>query len=62
MAAKRHAHALLAEAVRERAEHARSGAAGVHADQKAPVHRAGATNRAGSRSAQVRTAVKFDQA
>ncbi|GAB3161431.1 hypothetical protein GCM10027059_11560 [Myceligenerans halotolerans] len=56
----RHRHALPAEAVRERAEHARSGAAGVHADQNARAYRTGATNRVGSRSARVRAAIRSD--
>jgi hypothetical protein len=56
----RHKHALPAEAVRERAEHARSGAAGVHADQQARAYRTGATNRVGSRSARVRAAIRAD--
>jgi hypothetical protein len=55
-----HRHALPAEAVRERAEHARSGAAGVHADQRARAYRTGATNRVGSRSARVRAAIRAD--
>lgn len=55
-----HKHALPAEAVRERAEHARSGAAGVHADQRARSYRTGATNRVGSRSARVRAAIRAD--
>jgi len=55
---KTHAHALPIEAIRERHEHASSGAAGVHADQR--VRRSGAlrTNRQGSRGARVRTAVE----
>lgn len=57
----RYRHALPAEAVRERAEHARSGAAGVHADQRARAYRTGATNRVGSRSARVRAAIRADQ-
>lgn len=56
----RYKHALPAEAVRERAEHARSGAAGVHADQQARTYRTGATNRVGSRSARVRAAIRAD--
>ncbi|MFI2364412.1 hypothetical protein [Promicromonospora sp. NPDC019610] len=57
----RHKHALPAEAVRERAEHARSGAAGVHADQQARAYRTGATNRVGSRSSRVRAAIQADE-
>ena len=53
-----HTHALPAEAVRERAAHRRSGAAGVHADQRTRVLRTGSTNRVGSRSAQTRAAVR----
>ena len=56
----RHKHALPAHAVRERAEHARSGAAGVHTDQQARAYRTGATNRVGSRSARVRAAIRAD--
>lgn len=56
----RHRHALPAEVVRERAEHARSNAAGVHADQNARAYRTGATNRVGSRSARVRAAIQAD--
>jgi hypothetical protein len=56
----RYRHALPAEAVRERAEHARSGAAGVHDDQRARVYRTGATNRVGSRAARVRAAIRAD--
>lgn len=45
--------------VAEKMAHLRSGAAGVHADQNARVHRsAGRTNRIGSRSAQRASAVQ----
>ncbi len=57
----RYKHALPADAVRERVEHARSGAAGVHTDQRARAYRTGATNRVGSRSARVRAAIRADQ-
>ena len=56
-----HKHALPVEGVRQRAEHRRSGAAGVHDDQKARVFRAGVTNRIGSRSARRRAAIRTDQ-
>ncbi|GAA1857244.1 hypothetical protein [Myceligenerans crystallogenes] len=55
-------HALPADAVRERAEHRRSGAAGVHADQTARAHRTGRTNRIGSRSARRRAAIAGEAA
>lgn len=61
MTSKVRPHALPAQAVRERAEHRRSGAAGVHDDQKARVHRTGRTNRVGSRSARRRAAIAADQ-
>ncbi len=57
----RYRHALPAEAVRERAEHARSGASGVHADQQARAYRTGDTNRVGSRSARVRAAIRAEE-
>lgn len=53
-------HALPADAVRERAEHRRSGAAGIHADQTTRAHRTGRTNRIGSRSARRRAAIAAD--
>lgn len=53
-------HAMPAQAVAERAGLRSSGAAGVHDDQKARVHRTGQTNRIGSRSARTRAAVASD--
>ena len=56
--AKHHGIADTAERTRQRMEHARSGAAGTHADQTTRrLAAAGRTNRIGSRSAQRRVAV-----
>lgn len=54
--------AMPAEALAARMAHLRSGAAGVHADQKSRRKAAGGrTNRVGSRSAQRRASVRdFD--
>ncbi|MCH6469880.1 hypothetical protein [Sinomonas terrae] len=54
----RHVFALPEELVHRRAEHAASGASGVHADQKARRHRTGAVNRIGSRSSRTRAAIR----
>lgn len=57
--AKYRGHELPAQALRERRELARSGAAGVHTDQNARRHRtAGLTNRIGSRTARVQAAIR----
>lgn len=60
MARKYRKNALPAETVRQRHAHRSSGAAGVHADQKTRRVRAGKRNRIGSRSAQKRSAIKYD--
>ena len=57
----RHGFALPDELVRQRIEFAGSGAAGVHADQKARRHNTGQTNRIGSRSSQRAAAIRNDQ-
>lgn len=49
-----------AELISGRVRFSASGAAGIHADQKARKHRTGATNRIGSRSSRVRTAVRME--
>lgn len=58
---KQHRHSLPSELVSERVRFASSGAAGVHADQKARKHRTGLTNRVGSRSARGRAAVRMEE-
>lgn len=55
-------HALPAEVVTERASHASSGAAGVHADQSTRRKGTVRTNRVGSRSSLRRAAVEDDRA
>lgn len=50
--------ALPAEQVAQRMAHLRSGAAGIHADQRTRRTGLAQTNRIGSRSAQRRAAVK----
>ena len=52
---------LPAEVIEARMGLYTSGAAGVHADQKVRVHRAGATRRIGSRSARTRSAIRFEE-
>ncbi len=54
---KTYLHALPAEAVRERAEHARSGAAGIHSDQHTRREGALRGNRSRTRAARLRAAV-----
>ncbi|MHA7209598.1 hypothetical protein [Arthrobacter sp. MDT1-65] len=49
-----------AEFIASRVRFASSGAAGVHADQKARKHHTGQTNRIGSRSACVRSALRME--
>ena len=49
--------ALPEELVAQRVAFAASGAAGTHEDQGARIHRTGARNRIGSRSARTRAAV-----
>lgn len=64
MAAKKpkyRGHALPAEAVAERAAHAASGAAGVHADQSTRRKGVARTNRVGSRSSVLRAAIADDR-
>lgn len=56
----RHGFAQPSELVRQRAEFAASGAAGTHADQKARPLRTGQTNRVGSRSSQLRAALRSE--
>lgn len=51
---------LPAELVRQRVQFASSGAAGMHQDQKARKHRAGQTNRIGSRSALLRAVLRHE--
>ncbi len=51
---------LPEELIRQRTELARSGASGVHDDQKSRRYRVGVTNRVGSRSARNRAAIKAD--
>lgn len=55
-----HTFAQPAELVRQRAEFAASGAAGTHADQNARKHRAGQTNRIGSRNSRLRAAIRHE--
>lgn len=55
---RRGGFALPEELVSQRVAFAASGAAGAHADQKTRVHRTGATNRVGSRSARTRAAIR----
>ena len=65
MASKRsryRGHALPAESVTERAAHAASGAAGVHADQTTRRKGVARTNRVGSRSSLRRAAIEEDRA
>jgi hypothetical protein len=50
-----------AELITSRVRFAASGAAGVHTDQKARMHRTGQTNRIGSRSAHVRSALRLEE-
>lgn len=50
--------ALPEELVAQRVAFAASGAAGTHEDQLARIHRTGATNRVGSRSARTRAAIR----
>ena len=51
-----HAHALPEEVLTRRSELFRSGASGIHADQKARAYRLPGTNRVGSRKARTRLA------
>lgn len=53
-----HKHSLPEEVLARRSELYRSGAAGVHADQKTKVLGIYSTNRVGARSSQTRAAVK----
>lgn len=55
---RKHAHALPDEVLARRRELYRSGASGVHEDQKARAHRLPSTNRIGSRNARNRAAIK----
>jgi len=53
-----HRHPLPEEVLTQRRELLRSGAAGVHADQKTRVLGLATTNRVGSRSSSLRAAVR----
>jgi hypothetical protein len=53
-----HKHSLPQFVVAQRLERKRSGAAGVHADQKTKVLQLPDTNRVGSRSSSTRAAVR----
>ncbi len=56
----RHGFAQPSDLVRQRVQFAASGAAGTHADQTARKHRTGETNRVGSRSSQLRAALRHE--
>ena len=53
-----HKHSLPTEVVTQRLERKRSGAAGVHADQKTRALGIALTNRVGARSSATRAAVR----
>jgi hypothetical protein len=54
-------YAMPAAAVAERAGLRSSGAAGVHLDQTARMHRTGQTNRIGSRSSRRAAAIRSEE-